>query len=140
MANPADRFGPQTIPESTKEGHLFKFTCSGSDEDIRLYTSKYLKKEWNLRRIVLAIGIEGDDNLISLLKGILEACLKGRAFPQVEGVFQDRCPVCFSNCPRFILGTIIHDDRIDLKRLNLIQDLAKGSLGIIGRDQNADFI
>src|SRR4030042_6503154 len=113
MAKPTDCFGPQTIPESTKEGHLSKLTGPGGDKDIGLNILKYPQKEWNLRRIVLAIGIEGDDNLITLLKSILATCLTGRTFPQIEGVFQDRCPICSGNYSRFIFGAVIHDDRID---------------------------
>jgi hypothetical protein len=134
MAKPGDRFGPQTIPEPAKEGHLSKFSSPGGDKYIGLYTVKYPKKAWDHRRVVLTISIEGDDDLVALLKAILEPCPEGRTLSQVKGVFQDRCPIGYSNHFRFVLRPVVHDDGIDLERLNLLQDLAKGSLGIMGWD------
>jgi hypothetical protein len=140
MTNPCDRSGPQTIPEPAKKGHSSEFSGPGGDENIGFYASKYLKKGRNHRRVVLAIGIEGDDDLIAFLYGISEPSPKGRAFPQIEGVFQDRCPFSHCNHLRFVLGPVIYDNGLDPETLNLHQNLAKGSLSIVGWDKNTDSI
>jgi len=119
---------------------LYKFDGPGADEDIRLDPLKYLEKRGNFRRVMLTIGIKGDDHLIIFLEDIPEPCPEGSTLSKIRRVFQEMRSVFQSNPFSLIYGTVIHNDQIHPERPNLLQDRAKSHFSIIGRDEDTDLL
>jgi hypothetical protein len=140
MAKPCDRLHSQTIPEATEEGHFPKFCSPRGNENIGFDTLKNLEKEWDLRRIMLTIGIQSDDDLIILLEDVLEPCLEGSPFPKINGMFQELSSIFRSPSLRLIRRSIIDDKGIHMEGFNLFQDGTKGLLSVISRDEDTDLI
>jgi hypothetical protein len=89
MAKPCDCLDPQTIPETTEEGHLLKSRSPRGDEDIGSDVLKNLEQKRDLCGIVLTIGIQSDDHLIILLEDRLEPRPKGSTLSVIKGMPQE---------------------------------------------------
>jgi hypothetical protein len=140
VAETSHGLSPQPIPETTEEGHLGKFCSSGGNEDIGLDASKYLEKRWNLRWVMLGIGIKSDDHLIVFLEGILESLPESCSLSEVRGVFQEMGSVFQSHPSRLIRRPVIHNNGIDMKRPNFLQNGSKGQSSVVRRDEDTDFV
>jgi hypothetical protein len=140
MTQSGDRPGPQTIPESAKEGHTVKFSSPGGDKDIGFDALKNSEKGWNLRGIMLTIRIKSNDDLIVFLKNVLEPRPEGCPLPKVRGVLEKKGSVFHGDSFRPVARTVIDHDRIHPQRADLFQNRAQGLLRIISRDEDTNFI
>jgi hypothetical protein len=89
VAKPCNRLDPQAIPEATEEGHLREFCGPRGDEDIGFDVLKNIEQEWDVRGIMLSVGIQSDDPLIVSLEDPLEPRPKGGPLSKVKGMFQE---------------------------------------------------
>jgi hypothetical protein len=89
MAKPCNCPYSQAIPEAAKEGHLPEFCGPRGDEDIGLDALKNPEQEWDVRRIMLTIGIQSDDHLIVLAEDRLKPRPQGGTLSEIKGMSQE---------------------------------------------------
>jgi hypothetical protein len=140
MTETGNRLDSQSIPESPEEGHLPERFSPGPDEDIGLDAFEDLEQGWDFQGVVLTIGIHCHYDLIAFLKDVSEPCSERCPLSEISRMFQNPGTIFPAHSLRLVAGTIIYNDRVDMKGTNLLENISQGTLSIIGRDEDTDAI
>ena len=86
----------------------------------------------------LAIGVEGDDKICSVLCGVIDPCLEGGALAEIVGVLEKDGFTTFDFLGGLVLRTIIDNNYLIHEFFYLFYGLVNPLFFIVSRDDSED--
>jgi hypothetical protein len=131
--------GHEPVDEAAEAGHGGDVAHAVADEDGAVGAFVGLQEGGDVGGGVLAVGVEGDGEIVAVFAGVVEAGLEGGALALVVDVLEDGGAGFGGDLGGVVGGAVVDDDHVGAVVEDFADDGADVLLLLVGGDEDAGF-